>query len=226
MKAKWILEVEDLTVRRDHAIVLDHLSLSVARRTIHAIVGKNGAGKSTLLHAILGELEFTGSIRFRFDKSGAIAFVPQRLAVDRTLPVTVADFLALSRQTRPLFLGVSKSVRAAAERALDQVDLGGFADRLLGALSGGELQRVLLADALDPAPELLLLDEPTTGLDAPSLAKLEALLLYAREKLGTTILFVAHDLELVGKISDRITRMDRGKVETGRAEDMLEGAPA
>ena len=91
--------------------------------------------------------------------------MPQQFQVDRTLPVTVADFLALTRQRRPVCLGVAGDTRRRISLLLDRVGLSGFGDRPLSVLSGGELRRVLLANALDPLPELLILDEPASGLD-------------------------------------------------------------
>ncbi len=221
MKAKWIAELEDVTVRREHAVVLDRVSMGVARKTIHAIVGKNGAGKSTLLHTLLGEIEFTGNIRFRFEAGRGIGFVPQRLAVDRTLPVTVGDFFALTRQPRPIFFGVGARMRTRVESALASFGLEGYQDRLLGTLSGGELQRVLIADALERTPEILLLDEPSTGLDAGALDRLAELMIEARDRFGTTVVFVAHDFDLVGRISDRVTHLDGGAAKTGRPQEIL-----
>ncbi|MEQ1871860.1 MAG: ATP-binding cassette domain-containing protein, partial [Vicinamibacterales bacterium] len=163
-----LIEVEGLCVTRQGQALLDDLSFSVARHHLHVVVGPNGAGKSTLLSAILGQLPFVGRIRLNWNGSGAIGYVPQSFAVDPTLPVTVADFLALTRQRRPICLGLSARTRETVQRLLHRVGLPDLAHRPLAVLSGGELRRVLLAHALDPEPELLLLDEPTAGLDDAS----------------------------------------------------------
>ena len=160
-----ILELQNVTVRRERETLLDGVSFSVRRGSLHAVVGPNGAGKSTLLTAILGQLAFTGRIFAHWRANGRIGYVPQGFAVDRTLPVTVADFLALTRQRRPICLGLGKTARHRIAGLLDRVGLSGFEQRMLSVLSGGELRRVLLANALDPAPELLILDEPAGGLD-------------------------------------------------------------
>jgi zinc transport system ATP-binding protein len=171
-----LLEIRDLTVERDGRRVLSDVALSVAGGSIHLLVGPNGAGKSTLLGAVLGRVVFSGTIRVHWRGTGRIGYVPQSFAVDRTLPVTVAEFLALGRQRRPICLGLRRAQRRRIDALLARVGLSGFSGRLLSALSGGELQRVLLANAIDPEPELLLLDEPARGLDEASVGQLEAVL--------------------------------------------------
>jgi zinc transport system ATP-binding protein len=185
--------------------VLSDLSLVVERGTLHAIVGPNGTGKTTLLLAVLGMMPFDGRIRARWSARGRIAYVPQQFHVDRTLPVTVADFLALSRQTSPVCLGVTRAARARIARLVEKVGLAGFEPRPLAALSGGELRRVLLANALDPLPELLILDEPATGLDESSSRWLEDTLTSLKGEI--TILMVSHDAEQVRRIADYVTAL-------------------
>ena len=130
---------------------------------LHAIVGPNGAGKTTLLSAILGLVPFEGRIVAHWRARGRMAYVPQQFHVDRTLPVTVADFLALTRQRRPGLFRYRAATRKRISLLLDRVGLPGFEIAPLSVLSGGELRRVLLANALDPLPELLILDEPGAG---------------------------------------------------------------
>ncbi len=140
-------------------------------------MGANGAGKSTLLSAILGQIAFDGRIAMNWTGPGTIGYVPQTFAVDPTLPVTVADFLALTRQRLPVCFGITRVTRIAIARLLGRVGLPGLEDRPLAVLSGGELRRVLLAHALDPEPELLILDEPTAGLDDAAMGILNEILL-------------------------------------------------
>src|SRR4029077_10039854 len=125
-------------------------------------------------------------------------------AVDPTLPVTVEDFLALTRQRRPVCLGLSAATRQSVSTLLANGGLLGPAKRPLAVLSGGELRRVLLAHALDPVPELLILDEPTSGLDEGGVQQLEDLL-RALVTRGATVLMVSHDLEQVRRVADRVT---------------------
>jgi zinc transport system ATP-binding protein len=202
------IEISHLTVRRAGRVVIDDASLQVVAGTIHAIVGPNGGGKSTLLSAVLGQIAFGGKIDVTFRKAGTTAFVPQSFIADRTLPITVEEFLALSRQRRPVCFGVAKATRPAIAAILERVGLAGMERRRVGELSGGELRRVLIGNAIDPAPELLLCDEPSAGLDAAASAELDKLLIGLREDHGTTILLVSHDREQVKRIANRVTRLE------------------
>ncbi len=202
---KPLLEIAAVSVRRDALVLLDTLTMEVAPGSLHALVGQNGAGKSTLFAALLGFIDFDGSIRFHFRGNGRIGYVPQRFTVDRTLPLTVAEFLALQRRRWPVCLGLGAGAVKKSEELLAGVGLQGFSHRPLNALSGGELQRVLLANALDPLPELLLLDEPATGLDQASVARFEKILM----EVDTTILMISHDLEQARRLADKITTLER-----------------
>jgi zinc transport system ATP-binding protein len=200
-----LLEISHLTLRPGRVALLSDLSLTVERGTLHAIVGPNGSGKTTLLSAILGLVPFEGRILAHWAASGRIAYVPQHFHVDRTLPVTVADFLALTRQSRPVCLGVTGATRKRIALLLDLVHLGGYDNRALAVLSGGELRRVLLANALDPLPELLILDEPSSGLDERSARWLDDTLQSLKREMTT--LMVSHDAEQVRRVADHVTHL-------------------
>jgi zinc transport system ATP-binding protein len=202
---KNLLEISGLTLRAAREALLSNFSLSIERGTLHALVGPNGIGKTTLLSAILGLVPFDGRITAHWMGTGRIAYVPQHFQVDRTLPVTVADFLALTRQRRPVCLGVAQQTRKRISLLLDRVGLGGLDDRPLSVLSGGELRRVLLANALDPLPELLILDEPASGLDETAARWLDTTLQSLKREMTT--LMVSHDSEQVRRIADRITHL-------------------
>jgi len=214
-----LLEIVGLTVRHGSETLLSNVSLPVARGTLHAVVGPNGAGKTTLLSAILGQIPFTGRIAAHWIQSGRIGCVPQAFHVDRTLPVTVSDFLALTRQRRPVCFGVAPVVRRRIVQLLDRVGLNGFGPRQLSVLSGGELRRVLLANALDPLPELLMLDEPAGGLDEASARWLDDTLLSL--KGSVTTLMVSHDFAQLRRLADRVTVLDRRIVMEGSAAEAL-----
>jgi zinc transport system ATP-binding protein len=204
-----LLEITNLTLRPGDQALLANFSLVVSRGTLHAIVGPNGAGKTTLLAAILGLVPFEGRITAHWAGRGRIAYVPQQFHVDRTLPVTVADFLALTRQQRPVCLGIAASTRRRISLLLDRVGVGGLADRSLAALSGGELRRVLLANALDPLPELLILDEPLAGLDEAGAMWLDETLLSLKRQV--TVMMVSHDSDQVRRIADTVTTIAGSK---------------
>jgi zinc transport system ATP-binding protein len=198
-----LLEISGLTLRPARETLLSDFSLTVERGSLHAIVGPNGAGKTTLLSAILGLIPFQGRIVAHWAGRGRIAYVPQQFQVDRTLPVTTADFLALGRQTFPVCLGVTSAARKRISLLLDRVGLNGIDRRPLSVLSGGELRRVLLANALDPLPELLILDEPGGGLDADAARWLDDTLVSLKGEV--TVLMVSHDSEQVRRIADAVT---------------------
>ncbi len=216
-----ILSIAGLTVRRGREAILTDVSFDVARGSIHVVVGPNGAGKSTLLMAALGQTQFTGRITASWKRGGTVGYVPQSFAVDRTLPVTVADFLALTRQRWPICLGIGTAMRARILELLRGVGLPDFSDRPLSVLSGGELRRVLLAHALDPLPELLILDEPAAGLDAASGQWLEEMLVSIRARDGVTVLMVSHDHAQARRIADRVTLLDRAVLADGSASEAL-----
>ena len=204
-----LVEVSDVTVRHGREILLSNISFSVERGSLHALVGANGAGKTTLLAAMLGLSPFTGRITAHWERTGRIAYVPQQFHVDRTLPITVADFLALTRQKRPVCFGITRPTASRIALLLDRVGLKGFERRLLSVLSGGELRRVLLANALDPLPELLMLDEPAGGLDETAARWLDETLISLKGEI--TVVMVSHDSAQVRRTADRVTLLERAR---------------
>ena len=219
-----LVQIENLTVRRNREALLDGVSMDIARNSAHVIVGPNGAGKSTLILAMLGQTSFDGRIVMHWQGSGTIGYVPQTFAVDPTLPVTVEDFLALTRQRLPVSLGITRATRTRIAGLLARVGLSGRERRPLAVLSGGELRRVLLAHALDPEPELLILDEPGSGLDAASAAWLDDTLLALRNERRTTVVIVSHDHDRVRRIADRVTLLDRRVVAEGDSDEVFAAA--
>jgi zinc transport system ATP-binding protein len=215
-----VLDLAGVTVRIEGQTLLSDVSLTVGRGALHVLVGPNGAGKSTLLAAILGQMPFDGRIRAYWRRSGRIGYVPQSFAIDRTLPMTVGDFLALTRQRWPVCLGIKTATARRTAAMLERVGLPGFERRVLSVLSGGELRRVLLAHALDPSPELLILDEPSTGLDAAAGRWLEETLLTACGE-GASVLMASHDLDQVRRIADHVTALDRRVVSDGPPSEAL-----
>jgi zinc transport system ATP-binding protein len=220
----WLLDIQRLAIHRNREALVDDASLRIGRGSLHVIVGPNGAGKSTLIAAVLGLIPFDGQIVLNWKGAGTVGYVPQTFPVDPTLPVTVEDFLALTRQRRPVCLGLSAQSHRTVARLLALVGLSGLEHRPLAVLSGGELRRVLLAHAMDPEPELLILDEPTSGLDETAARWLEETLTTIKRGGRTTILMVSHDLDQVRRIADRVTVLDRRIVAEGAVADVLEGA--
>ncbi len=189
---------EDVIVSRGGILILDQVTASVPKGSCTAIIGPTGAGKTTLLLALLGEVDFRGRISTGNCGVGPrIGYVPQRLSFDRGMPLTVAEFLSMGFQRRPLWFGLDPGVRQRSRSALAQVKAEHLVDRKLGALSGGELQRVLLALALRQEPELLVLDEPSAGVDFQGEQVFCELLDSLRRQQGFTQLMVSHDLATV-----------------------------
>jgi zinc transport system ATP-binding protein len=215
------VELERVTIKRDTRAVVRDVSLAIPAGAIHVVVGPNGAGKSTLLSAVLGQTAFAGTIRLRFHRSGRIAYVPQAFVADKTLPITIGEFLALSRQKWPVCFGVRPATRKAIDQILDRVGLRGMAHRRIAELSGGELRRVLIGNALEPAPELLLCDEPSTGLDPDAVLQLDQLLASLRDDHGTTIIVVSHDREQVRRIADQVSVLDGTLRRTGTPAEVF-----
>ncbi|SNX71527.1 zinc transport system ATP-binding protein [Cereibacter ovatus] len=193
-----LISASHLVIRRGADDILTDISLSISAGEIVTIVGPNGSGKSTLLRALLGILPPTSGSVSR--KAGLrIGYVPQKLQIDRTLPLTARRFLSLpTRQTA-----------AATTAALIRVGVPEVADRQMTDLSGGQLQRVLLARALLSTPEILMLDEPTQGLDQPGEAAFYRLIEEVRRTTGAAILMVSHDLHVVMAASDRVICLNR-----------------
>src|SRR5207253_6587268 len=185
------------------------VTAEVARHQVTALIGLNGSGKTTLLRAVLKEVPYAppDGIRFhcghdhRRPAPEHVGYVPQRLLIDARLPLTVRDLLGLALQRRPLFLGIGKSTNGRMHSVLANVvrDPEEILDRPVEKLSGGELQRVLLALALDPRPELLLLDEPAAGIDFKDQEHFYDLLARLNVDTGVTILLVSHELNVVIK---------------------------
>ncbi len=214
-----------LSVRFGEFIALDNINLHIHCGELTALVGPNGAGKTTLLRAILGEQAFTGKIVFRA-KGGEptrpkVGYVPQHLALDADAPITVQDFFAASVSNQPVWLGVSGKMRAVAKDALNKVAAGHLLRRRLSELSGGELQRVLLAAAISPMPELLLLDEPAAGVDISGLTLFYELVCNLRRQYDLSIIIVTHDLAGVAPHVDRMVLLNKTIIVDGTPAEVL-----
>ena len=157
------ISIENLSVRFRGYTVLDDISASIPAGGCTVFVGPNGAGKTTLLLCLLGEVPYTGTIRKSGDFDARVGYVPQDLRRADSTPVTVSEFLALAVSRRPMWLGFGGAVRRVVSDVLAEVDMRDAAERRICDLSGGQLRRVLLAQALIRRPKLLLLDEPAAG---------------------------------------------------------------
>jgi zinc transport system ATP-binding protein len=200
--------------------ILRDVSFNVRAGTIHCIVGANGGGKTSLVRSLLGQMPHTGRIAIDWSAGRTIGYVPQALEFDKSLPITVRDFMAMTCQRRPVFLGVAKARRLEIEAALERLGLAGKLHTKLGALSGGERQRVLFAQALIPEPALLVLDEPMTGLDLAGKEILERAIV-AFAKAGGTVLWINHDIVQVHELADALTYVNRTVLLNGAPREVL-----
>ncbi len=206
-------KIENLSVNLSGRQILSSIYLHINCHEILALIGPNGAGKTTLLRAILGEVPYTGHMSFRFkgiDKGRPhIGYVPQKLNIESDTPVTVLDFFSAALTWKPVWLSVSALIRDTILRALEKVSVAHLLMRRLSELSGGELQRVLLAMAITPVPELLLLDEPVSGVDAQGLAGFYALVDQLRHDYDVSIIMASHDLQGVSRFADRLVLLNQ-----------------
>jgi iron complex transport system ATP-binding protein len=227
-----VIELRSLGVRFDRTEAVLDLSLEVANDEWVMLIGPNGAGKTSVLRALCGLLPFDGAARVdgrdvrafsRRELARLIAFVPQNPATPSEL--TVAEYVLLGRTPHLGYLGVDgRRDRKAVADALERLDLLPFAERGLGSLSGGELQRAVLARALAQEAPILLLDEPTTSLDLGR--QQQALeLIDSLRRDGLTVLSTMHDLTLAGQYADRLVLLDRGTVVAeGSPKEVLSAA--
>lgn len=187
---------------------LRDVDLDIAPAAITAIAGPNGAGKSTLLEVVAGIRPPSSGTRFA---SGSLAFVPQRTAVSERLPVTVRDVVAIGTWGgRARWRRTDAVARAAMDEALARLDIAQLAQHPFGSLSGGQRQRTLLAQGLAGGADLLLLDEPTTGLDAESAERIREAL-RAEASRGVAVVCVSHDAAMIDA-ADRVVRMAEGRI--------------
>ncbi|MEK6676816.1 MAG: metal ABC transporter ATP-binding protein [Planctomycetota bacterium] len=225
----FALRLRDVTVRFGSVEVLSNVSFEPAVGKLNALVGPNGAGKTTLLRAILGTVPYTGTIErgtTKTSRPSRIGYVPQKLSFDRGMPLTVLDFICCGLQRRPLWLGYRRKAKQLAADALRRIGGDGWESRSMGTLSGGELQRVLLAMALSSDPEILLLDEPVSGVDIAGEGLFCDLLGSLQTTGHYTMILVSHDLSIVTRHADYVVCLNRtvhcqgNTVETLTAENL------
>ena len=222
-------KIEDFSVRIGRTDIFSHVNIHIHCGQLTAVIGPNGAGKSTLLRAILGEVPHTGVLHY-VDAKGKhtghpiIGYVPQYLRFDVSSPTSVMDLFMACLSQCPVWLCSSKKLRPRVLRSLARVKAEYLIDRRLGALSGGELQRVLLALALDPMPDLLLLDEPVSGVDQNGLELFYDIVADLREKEDMAIILISHDLNLVATHADQVVLLNKEVVCSGTPEEVFRDA--
>ena len=208
------IHVENLSLVLGSSPILSKLNFSIAAGALHCFVGPNGGGKTSTARCLLGQMPHTGTIRFEGNLQPTIGYVPQLIEMERTLPLSIDNFMTIISQDKPAFMRTKKAAKVLIDAALARVDLTAKRKYMIGSLSGGERQRLLFAQALIPSPQLLVLDEPMTSLDESG-ARLFETLIKDLNANGTTILWINHDLDQVQRLANSITVIDKVVVAHG-----------
>lgn len=211
-------KINNISVKRGTKQILKDVSIHIHCGKLTAIIGKNGAGKSTLLRAILGEIPHEGEISFTSKTKGEnkikIGYVPQKLDLENS-PITVYDMVAAYSSNVPTFLYKSKKVYATIKEHLKDFGAETLIDRKVNRLSGGELQRVLLSLAMMSKPDLLILDEPISGIDKNGKEQFYEKIYQLKETEDVAIIIVSHDFEYVKKYADDVILLNQTIREEG-----------
>lgn len=219
------LRAEGLGVTAGDQVILHDVDFHLHCGEITALIGPNGAGKSTLFKTVLGQIPHTGAIDFQ--QAGGrhtrplIGYVPQSPSFDRGDPVSVLDLFSASISDWPVFLPTPKRLRARVAECLSRVHAESLIDKRIGALSGGELQRVLLAMALEPVPHILILDEPLSGVDIEGEKQLLDMLDEVRTQYDLSILLSTHDFATLEEYADKVILLQSTVLEAGKPAQVL-----
>ncbi len=219
------LKVQNMGVSLGDTELLRDVSFHLHCGEIVALIGPNGAGKSSLFKAILGQFPHTGAIDFqRSDGKKSrpvIGYVPQSPAFDRGDPVSVLDFFAAAVADWPVFLPIPAKLRARVRFCLERTHAEGLMDKRIGALSGGEIQRVLMALALDPLPHILILDEPLSGVDIDGERQLLDMLDEIRQTYDLSILLSTHNFATLEHYADKVILLKHTVLKVGAPSEVL-----
>lgn len=219
------LKVAHLGVSMGDQVILEDVNFHLHCGEITALIGPNGAGKSTLFRTILGQLPHSGEIDFQ--RAGGkhtrplIGYVPQSPSFDRGDPVSVLDLFIASIADWPVFLPTPKMLRERVLRCLSRVHAEPLVDKRIGSLSGGELQRVLLAMALEPVPHILILDEPLSGVDIEGERQLLDMLDEVRQQYDLSILLSTHDFATLEEYADKVILLQSSVLKSGPPREVL-----
>lgn len=220
------IQVDGISVKKGGEVLLSDVSFKLHCGELTALIGVNGAGKTTLVKSILGEIPHEGNVTFESHngeklRNITIGYVPQHLDFDKSAPVTVEDFLLVGRTTSPVCFRRNKKISAQLDRDLESVGCLELKKRKLGQLSGGELQRVMLVNALYPLPEMLILDEPVSGVDAMGSEKFYKAIMNLKKNYHMAITIVSHDLGIVREYADKVVLINKTVLKSGSADEVF-----
>ncbi len=217
-----IVTCEGLSMTFGSNRVLHDINITAKPGELHCIIGPNGGGKSTFIKTILGQLNHEGTIRMDWPGTpGTIGYVPQMIEVDKTVPLTVENFISLCVQKTPVFFGISKKFQKEVDEVLQKVDMLSKRKYLFSELSGGERQRVLFAQALIPQPDLLILDEPMNSIDRTGAEIFNSIIDDLKDS-GVTVIWVHHDLAEVRAKADHVTCINGSSIFAGNPADVMD----
>lgn len=221
------IKINNISVQFGKEQILRNINLHIHCGELTVIIGRNGAGKSTLLKAILGEIKHTGEIHFYDMKQNKtehlkIGYVPQQINVEKHMPMSVYDLFASLTSNKPVWLYKDKTLYQKIKEQLKIFDVEYLIDKGIGDLSGGELQRVLLGIATIDNPNLLILDEPVSGIDRNGIKVFFELIDKLKREYDMSIILVSHDLNLVRKYADRVVLLEKEIMKEGRPEEVYE----
>lgn len=219
------IKVQHLSVSMGEQEILRDINLHIHCGSLNAVIGKNGAGKSTLVRAILGDVPHGGTIEFKNTEDGRmqrlrIGFVPQSLNIEKHTPVSVYDMIACCQSRIPAFLRRSKVLSERIREYLRIFEAEALLDKQVCNLSGGELQRVLLAMAIMDEPNLLLLDEPVSGIDQNGMELFYKTIYHLKENFDLAVILVSHDLSYVARYADNVILLDKEVLKQGTVREV------
>lgn len=221
------IKIKDFSVKIGGTVILDNINLHIHCGQLTAVIGRNGAGKSTLLKSILDEIPHKGTIEFRnihqdIYEDLTIGYVPQHLNIPKNTPTSVYDLFASFITNTPVFFRKSKRAYLLIQEQLGRFEAGSLIDKQVCDLSGGELQRVLLSIATLPAPNLLILDEPVSGIDHNGMDLFYKNIDYLKRNYDLAVILVSHDLQYVERYADHVVLLDKVILKEGEPKEVFE----
>lgn len=221
------IKVNHLGVTLGQQAILEDINLHIHCGSMNVVIGKNGAGKSTLIRAILGDVKHTGNIEFKDRENGRIqklkiGYVPQSLNVEKQTPISVYDMIAAYQSNVPVFLMKGRKVKEEILEHLKIFEADSLLDKQVCNLSGGELQRVLLSMAVMNSPNLLLLDEPVSGIDKNGMELFYKTIYELKEHYDLAVILISHDLDYVRRYADKVILLDKTVLKQGSVKEVFQ----